>query len=349
MKKVAVVILNWNGEKLLKTFLPSVTKYTCNQLADIVVADNASTDNSVLFVKENYPNISIIQLSENYGFAEGYNQALKLIDNQYYVLLNSDVEVTENWLEPLVAFMDENNDVASVQPKLLAQHNKEYFEYAGAAGGFIDKYGYPFCRGRIFDCVEKDSHQYDNQIDVFWTTGACMLIRASEFCEAGGFDSSFFAHMEEIDLCWRLNARGKRLVCLPTSTAYHVGGATLNEESPRKTFLNFRNNLLMLYKNLSDKEFRKIYRVRIILDNLAAALFVLKAAPQNAKAIRDAHSEFRKIKKNYTRIKDENIVKQTTKEIETILPKSILWQFHVKRLKKFSSLIWRNLRPLLHF
>ncbi|HCO67924.1 MAG TPA: glycosyl transferase family 2, partial [Dysgonomonas sp.] len=271
MKKFAIVILNWNGKDLLEKYLPFLLKYTDTTIADIVIADNHSTDGSIEFLKTNYPNLSLIILPENYGFAEGYNKALAQVEAEYYVLLNSDVEVTENWLAPLTDFLDKNADTACVQPKILAERNKEYFEYAGACGGFIDKYGYPFCRGRIFATVENDEQQYNNPLQIFWATGACMVIRSKDFKDAGGFDGTFFAHMEEIDLCWRLNARGRKIYCIPQSVVYHVGGATLSKESPRKTFLNFRNNMLMLYKNLGYENFKRLFYTRISLDYLAAS------------------------------------------------------------------------------
>ncbi|MEN9918283.1 MAG: hypothetical protein RL662_719 [Bacteroidota bacterium] len=340
MKRVSVVILNWNGEKLLKTFLPSVIRHTNTELADIIVADNGSTDNSVSFLQINYPTVSILKLGKNYGFAEGYNKALSQIDSEYTVLLNSDVEVTLNWLEPLVNFLDKTSDTVAVQPQILAQLRKSYFEYAGACGGFIDRYGYPFCRGRIFGSVEQDKGQYDSPMQLFWATGACMLIRTNEYKNVGGLDASFFAHMEEIDLCWRLNARGKKVYCIPQSSVYHLGGGTLHEESPRKTFLNFRNNLLMLYKNLNDKEFRHIYRIRTVLDYLAIIQLLIKGKTSNVKSILAARKEFKKIKNNYTQTRDNNLNNETNMHIATIYPKSLIWQYYVKRKKTFSKLTW---------
>lgn len=337
MKKVSVVILNWNGKKLLEQFLPSIFQYTNLAIADIVIADNCSTDDSISFVKEAYPEAKLILLEENYGFAEGYNKALKEIETEYSLLLNSDVEVSDSWLEPLITYMDENADVGAAQPKLLAQRRKSHFEYAGAAGGYLDKYGYPFCRGRIFGSVEEDKGQYDTVADIFWATGACFMIRTADFFKIGGFDSSFFAHMEEIDLCWRLNARGRRVVCVPTSTVYHVGGATLSEESPRKTFLNFRNNLLMLYKNLPEKDLESTLRIRYYLDMLAVLQFYLTGKSKNAKAIRDAYKEFRATKANYD-VKRKVNLSETIQKVNTIYLKSILWSFYVKGKKVLSSL-----------
>ena len=285
MDKVAIVILNWNGEKFLQQFLPSLTYYTKSEGAVLYVADNASTDGSIAFLQKEYPAIKTIKLDKNYGFASGYNKALSQIDAEYFVLLNSDVELTEGWLEPLINYMDNNPDVGACQPKIKAFNRKTHFEHAGAAGGFIDYLGYPYCRGRVFNEVEQDNGQYDNIIDVFWASGACMVVRSALFFKVGALDDDFFAHMEEIDLCWRLNARGYRVVCVPQSTVYHVGGGTLNVESPRKTYLNFRNNLLMLYKNLPKKDLDKVLRIRKWLDYLAWLQHIFTGKKENAKAI----------------------------------------------------------------
>lgn len=337
MKKVSVVILNWNGRALLEKFLPALFKYTNLSLADIIVADNNSTDDSVEFVQNNYSESILILLDKNYGFAEGYNRALEQIETPYTVLLNSDVEVSEGWLEPLIDYLESDSLTSAVQPKIRAQRQKEYFEYAGASGGFIDKYGYPFCRGRIFGILEKDHGQYDSIMDVFWASGACFVIRTSDYKEVGGLDSSFFAHMEEIDLCWRLNARGRRIKCIPQSTVYHVGGATLSEESARKTYLNFRNNLLMLYKNLSEQDFRRVYRVRYYLDLLAWLKLYLSGKSENAKAVRDAYRDFNISKESYKQIRDENLVKQTLVPSQ-IYNKSIIVSYYLKSKRYFSKL-----------
>lgn len=340
MKKVAVVILNWNGKQLLEKFLPKLIQHTDGNVADIIIGDNASNDDSIEFLKKNYPTLSVIELSENYGFAEGYNRVLSHINTEYYLLLNSDVEVTHGWLQPLIHFLDNNKDMSAVQPKILSQRNKEYFEYAGASGGFIDKYGYPFCRGRLFTTLEKDNGQYENPQQIFWATGACMLIRKEDFRNVGGFDATFFAHMEEIDLCWRLNACGKKIFCIPQSTVYHVGGATLKKENPRKTYLNFRNNMLMLYKNLGYENFRKLFYTRMFLDYLAAFQMVLTGSFKNARAVMQARTEFRSIRKKYKTVRRENLKKQKVKTISTIYPKSLLWQYYIKGLKNFSQLNW---------
>ncbi len=338
MKKTAIVILNWNGRKLMEQFLPSIIENTLLYDTEIVVADNFSTDDSIPFLENAYPQVSLIRLADNYGYADGYNRALKQIDAEYFVLLNSDVEVTTGWLSPIITYLDSNIDVAAVQPKIKAYREKESFEYAGAAGGFIDKYGYPFCRGRIFKTLEKDNGQYDSPIDIFWASGACLVIRKKDFFDAGGFDASFFAHMEEIDLCWRLNARGRRVVCCPQSVVYHVGGATLNEESPRKTFLNFRNNLLMLYKNLPEDYLNRVLRIRKYLDYMAAFQYLLKGKRQNSISIFKAHKEFKRIRKQYVDLRKDNLEKTTQTSIRTIYPNSILRAYYLKGLRLFLEL-----------
>lgn len=340
MSKVAIVILNWNGVELLKQYLPSVIRYSNDEAVDIVVADNCSTDNSIHFVEENYPQVKCISLPENYGYAGGYNKALEQIEADYYVLLNSDVEVTENWLQPIISYLDENNDVAAAQPKILWQRKKDYFEYAGASGGYIDKYGYPFCRGRIFGDLEKDNGQYNDIAHVLWASGACLVIRSKDFWQIGGFDDFFFAHMEEIDLCWRLNIDGRRVVVIPSSEVYHVGAATLSKESPRKTFLNFRNNLLMLYKNLPNDRLDKVMRIRFFLDYLAVLKYVLEGKFSNAKAVINAHREFERNKDRYAKIRLLNREKNIDNNISAIYPRSILYDFYVKRCKVFSRLQW---------
>ncbi|MBQ2293175.1 MAG: glycosyltransferase, partial [Bacteroidaceae bacterium] len=260
--RIAVVILNFNGAEMLRAFLPSVVDYSPE--AEVIVADNCSTDASAQVMREEFPTVRYIQLEKNYGFADGYNRALAQVEAEYFLLLNSDVEVTQGWLAPMLEYMDSHPGVAACQPKLLSYKNKIEFEYAGACGGFIDKYGYPYCRGRIFDTVEEDKGQYDSVAELFWATGAALMIRAEDYRAAGGLDGTFFAHMEEIDLCWRLRSRGRGIVCIPQSCVYHVGGATLNKSNPRKTYLNFRNNLLMLYKNLPENELSHVMFVRAL-------------------------------------------------------------------------------------
>lgn len=337
-EKVAVVILNWNGKKLMEEFLPSVIAYSPAGLAEVVVADNGSTDSSIEMLKEKFPSVRIIRLDKNYGFAEGYNQALKQIDNEYTVLLNSDVEVTPNWLDAPLAALDTDPAIAAAQPKIRAQRNKEYFEYAGAAGGYMDIYGYPFCRGRMLHIVEKDEGQYDTPADILWATGACLFVRTAIYKEVGGLDSGFFAHQEEIDMCWRLRSRGYRLVCTPQSVVYHVGGATLQVESPRKTFLNFRNNLLMLYKNLPEKDLRHVMRVRFWLDYIAATKFLLSGHLQNAKAVYEARKAYFEMKPGYAAKRKENLAKTTLTTIPELMRSSLILSFYLKGKKKYANL-----------
>lgn len=291
--KIAVVILNWNGKKLLEQFLPSIIKYSPE--ADIYVADNASTDDSVYFLTLAYPTVRIIQNTENYGFAKGYNEALKNINADVFALVNSDIEVTQNWLQPIIGEFQKNRSTSIIQPKILDYKQKDYFEYAGAAGGFIDKYGYPFCRGRIFDTVEKDLAQYNDDIDIFWASGACMFIRKQVFNDLKGFDADFFAHQEEIDLCWRALNNGYKIKYVAQSTVYHVGGATLQASNPQKTYLNFRNSLLMLHKNLPTKNLYSKLFVRLMLDGVAGARFLLQGKPNYTIAIIKAHFGFYKL------------------------------------------------------
>lgn len=337
MKKVSIVILNWNGSKLLRQFLPSVLAHSPASWAEVIVADNGSSDDSIELLKSSFPEVGIIALDRNYGFAEGYNKALGEIDTEYCVLLNSDVEVTLGWLDAPLALLDKEPTVAAVQPKIRAERQRDYFEYAGAAGGYLDRYGYPFCRGRMMHCVEKDEGQYDNTADILWVSGACLFIRTAVYKEAGGLDATFFAHQEEIDLCWRLRNRGHRLVCTPQSVVYHVGGATLHAESPRKTFLNFRNNLLMLYKNLPEKELKGVMRFRFWTDYLAAAKFLLTGHPRNAKAVYDARKAFFRLKPEYQAIRQENIRKTTALSIPEIFKKSLLIAFYLKGKKGFKE------------
>jgi GT2 family glycosyltransferase len=289
--KVAVVILNWNGKNFLKKFLPSVVSYNTSS-AQLIVADNASTDDSIAFLKTNYPQINIIQNTTNGGFAKGYNDALQLVNAEYYVLLNSDVEVTPNWIEPIVTLMDLDKTIAACQPKIKSFTQRNHFEYAGAAGGFIDKYGYPFCRGRILDNVEEDKGQYDDDREIFWATGACLFIRANCFHQLKGFDEDFFAHMEEIDLCWRLKNIGYKIMYCADSTVYHVGGGTLNKLSPQKTFLNFRNNLMLLCKNHASQYFVIKLFIRFVLDGVAGVKFLLSGEFGHFVAVINAHFSF---------------------------------------------------------
>ncbi len=338
MKKTTVIILNWNGRKLLEQFLPSVMAHSNNNDTEVAIADNASTDDSVEFVKANYPTVRLIILDKNYGFAEGYNRAIDKVDSEYVVLLNSDIETTENWLSHLTDYLDKHPDVCAVQPKILSQKQKNYFEYAGASGGFIDKFGYPFCRGRVLNHVEMDNGQYDTPIPVFWATGACLCIRREAYIANGGLDARFFAHMEEIDLCWRLHARGYQIMCLPRSVVYHVGGASLNKDNPRKTYLNFRNNLLMLYKNTEPKQFSRLIAIRTFLDALAMLNLALQNKWRSAKAVLLAHRDFYQLKSQFAADKAENLSLTTSHSCHGKFNGSILWNYYFKGRKTFESI-----------
>lgn len=335
-KDTAVVILNYNGEAMLGRFLPSVVKFSPE--ARVVVADNGSTDNSVSAVRAAFPSVEVLELGSNLGYAGGYNRALAQIDATYYVLLNSDVEVTEGWLAPLLQLMESDSKVVACQPKVLAFNNKKFFEYAGAAGGFIDSYGYPYCRGRIFDTVEEDKGQYNDVCDIFWATGAALVVRAEAFKAVEGLDARFFAHMEEIDLCWRMLARGGAIKVVPSSVVYHVGGATLKKSNPQKTYLNFRNNLLLLYKNLPCEELRRVMRVRTLLDYVAAFKFLLSGSVANFRAVLRARRDFKRMKGEFAPSRAENISKATVDVPAGVSAFSLLWQYYVKGKRRFSQL-----------
>ena len=337
--RTAVVILNWNGEKFLNQFLPVLLRNTQLPGVDIYVADNASTDNSLSLIEEQFPTVKTLLLDKNYGFAGGYNKALAQINADYFVLLNSDVEVTENWLQPLLNYMNENADVAACQPKIKSFYNRDYFEHAGASGGFIDYLGFPFCRGRVVGTAEMDRGQYDTVIDVFWATGACLLIRSELYNQVGGLDDEFFAHMEEIDLCWRLKGQGFRIVCIPQSEVYHVGGGTLQVEHPHKTYLNFRNNLLMLYKNLPQKSLSNIMRWRMLFDYAAAFQLFVTGKPQNAKSVFKARKDFKKMLPGFVDKRIENLSSATRTDFPEMLRKSIVIEYYLKGNKTYSKLI----------
>ena len=338
MAKVAIVILNWNGQKMLTKFLPNVIEYS-RQDAEIWVADNSSSDGSMHLLETQFPQVKTIVLEQNFGFAEGYNRALHQIEADYYVLLNSDVEVSHHWLTPLIEFMDSHPQVAACQPKLLAEYDKDSFEYAGACGGFLDKYGYPFCRGRIFGMVERDNGQYDYQQEILWATGACMMIRSADYWKAGGLDGRFFAHNEEIDLCWRLRLMGRKIYCIPESEVYHVGGGTLPKSNPMKTFLNFRNNLTMLYKNLSDRELSHVMRVRWFLDYLAAfEMLLLQRNWGDFKAVFKARKAFKEWRSSFDEERKRIQAQRVEEEIPQIFKISILWQYYAKGVKNFKDL-----------
>jgi GT2 family glycosyltransferase len=329
MKKVAVIVLNWNGRELMERFLPSVVANTPERVADIVVADNGSTDGSLALLSEKFPSIRVLPFDRNYGFAEGYNKAIAEVDTPYAVMLNSDVEVTPDWLDFPLFMLDKYPRIAAIQPKILNWKERDKFDYAGAAGGFIDAYGYPFCRGRILNRIEIDREQYDYECSLFWASGACCFLRRETYLEVGGMDARFFAHQEEIDLCWRLHARGHLVYYTPDTVVYHVGAATLSVESPRKTFLNFRNNLLMLYKNLPENKLRHVMRVRCVLDWLAALHFLLKGHRDNAEAVIRARREYRQLRDEYASVRSENLKLTVVDHINRIMPGSLLYLYYV--------------------
>lgn len=336
MKPVAVIILNWNGEKLLREFLPSVVANTDTSIADVIVADNGSTDGSRELLRKEFPQVKLLEFDENLGFAGGYNRALRDTGYRYTLLLNSDVETPAGWLTPLHNFMEAHPDAAACQPKILSYKQKEKFEYAGAAGGFIDRNGYPYCRGRIFDTVEDDNGQYDIPVEVFWATGAALMVRTDLYEKAGGLDERFFAHMEEIDLCWRLLLMGHTLWCVPASHVYHLGGGSLPAANPRKTYLNFRNNLLLLHKNLPAADLRGALLRRRLLDTVAWAKFILTLDLPNASAILRAHRDFRRMRREYTTHPPVNLLARSA-DRRTRRP-DILLSYFIKRKRHYSQL-----------
>ncbi|MCF6279149.1 MAG: glycosyltransferase family 2 protein [Flavobacteriaceae bacterium] len=330
--KIAIVILNWNGQKLLEQFLPSIIKYSKLKNCTIYVADNASTDNSIEFVKNKYKSIKIILNTENGGYAKGYNDALKNIEADIFALVNSDIEVTKDWLQPIIEEFENNKKTAVVQPKILDYKNNVFFEYAGAGGGHIDRYGFPFCRGRIFNYLELDNQQYNNTIDIFWASGACLFIRKEVFNILGGFDETYFAHQEEIDLCWRAKNMNYAVKYVGASTVYHVGGATLQETNPKKTYLNFRNSLFTLTKNLPKKTLFPVLSIRLILDGIAAIRFLLQSKPLYVWIILKAHISF------YVNL-PLNLKKRTKNNKRNYYYiKSIVWQHFIKGKNKFDEL-----------
>lgn len=330
--KIAIVILNWNGQVLLENYLPSVTQYSTG--ATIYLADNASTDQSVQFVRNNYPEVKIIQNATNGGFAKGYNEALKHVDADVFCLLNSDVEVTENWLEPITKIFTDVSDASIVQPKILDLLNPEFFEYAGAGGGFIDRLGYPFCRGRIFQTLEEDNGQYDDFIEIFWATGACMFIKSPVFRELGGFDEDYFAHQEEVDLCWRAKNKGYKVYYTGASSVYHLGGSTLSNMNPKKTYLNFRNSLFSITKNLPRKKAFPIIFARLILDGVAFFRFIFQSRVKHGFAILRAHLSFyRHLRRMYRKREKVNFTPNY------YLVKSIVWSYFVNGIRNFNVLV----------
>ena len=338
MEKLAIVILNWNGAQMLKTYLPSVLHYSRDE-ATVYVADNASTDDSLALLKDSFPECRLITLEKNWGFAEGYNKALSQIEAEYYLLLNSDIEVTHHWLTPLIEYMDSHEEVAACQPKLLSAADHDCYEYAGASGGFLDRFGYPFCRGRIFDTVEEDNGQYDYRAEILWATGATLMIRSKDYWDAGGLDGRFFAHNEEIDLCWRLRIKGRKIVCLPESFVYHVGGGTLPKSNPMKTFLNFRNNLTMLYKCLPESELGPVMRWRWLLDYVAAwEMLLLKKNVGDFKAVYRARRAFKRWQKDFEADRKAIQASRKAEKIPEQRRFSLLWQYYVKGRKTFAEL-----------
>lgn len=338
MKLVSIVILNWNGRQHLEQFLPALVRHTVHPAAEIVVADNGSKDDSLLFMKKEYPSIRVIELDKNHGFSGGYNRAMEQVDTRYMLLLNSDIEVTEGWLEPMLELMEKDEKVGACTPRFLDFKHKSYFEYAGAAGGFIDRFGYPFCRGRIFDSLEEEKGQYNDDTDIFWGSGACLMVRSDLYRELGGLDEQFFAHMEEIDLCWRVQRMGYRIRYVSGSVVYHVGGATLHRENPFKTFLNFRNNLLMLYKNLPSRGRGKILFQRMVLDGISALRFLTTGNFKDFWAVARAHMAYYGMKSSYNGIKQRNNSTENDVIVTGIYQRSIVVDFFLKKKKKFSAL-----------
>lgn len=336
MSSTAVVILNWNGENQLRSFLPSVVEHTPD--AEIIIADNASTDASVKWIQTAYPQIRIIRLNKNHGYAGGYNEALKEVESDYLLLLNSDVEVTANWLSPLSTLLDANQTIAACQPKILSQREKKFFEYAGAAGGFMDSYGIPFCRGRIFTTIEKDVHQYDDPVPIFWASGACLMVRNEVFKRAHGFDASFFAHMEEIDLCWTIHRMGYQIAFQPKSLVYHVGAATLKKENPKKTYLNFRNSLWMLHKHLPKDMLLKVLFIRLCMDGLAGLHYLVRGQWPQTVAVFNAHMSFYFSKNKSEKRKALSRYPFFYKDQPIILGSSIIGEYYLKGKKTYQAL-----------
>ena len=336
MKRVAVVILNWNGEKMLREFLPDVVRHSTG--AEIVVADNASTDGSLQMLEREFPTVRRIVLDRNHGFAQGYHLALEQVDAEFYLLLNNDVQVGADWLSPLLEYMDNNPHVAACQPKLLCHWDRARFEYAGASGGYIDAWGYPYCRGRVMGTVEEDKGQYDEPASLLWATGAALMIRREAYWQAGGLDGRFFAHQEEIDLCWRLRSRGYGIACVPQSKVWHVGGGTLPKDSPHKTYLNFRNNLLLLYKNLPDERLETVMRVRFWLDALASVQFLLTGKWGSFLAVWRGRRDFFRMRPQFVADRERNLKAAVLSPVPEQTAVSILWQYYARGKKTFKEI-----------
>lgn len=341
---VAIVILNHNGRELLQTFLPSVVQHSLGY--EVIVADNGSTDDSLVLLSSRFPQVRVIPFGQNLGFCRGYNEALRQVQADYYVLLNSDVEVTPGWLPPMVRLLEQDPQIGACQPKIRSYHHRELLEYAGAGGGYLDRWGYPFCRGRLFDTVEEDRGQYDNVQPVFWATGACLLVRVKAYWELGGLDEDFFAHMEEIDFCWRLQNVGYKVFYYGRSHVYHVGGGTLPQNNPQKTYLNFRNGLALLYKNLPDKALALTLRVRLVLDGIAALRLLLKGDRAGVKAIWDAHGHFFRNRSRLEQKRQAARPKKNLSGLSGLYAKSVVWQYFGKGKKKFTDLHIPDRTPL---
>lgn len=338
MNLVSIVILNWNGREFLEKFLPGLIRDSDMPGAEVVIADNASSDDSIRYLEKEFPDLKIIRLEKNLGFSGGYNRAFQEIDSKYTLLLNSDIEVTRDWLSPLLDHMENDENCAACTPKIKDFNSRDKFEYAGAAGGYIDRYGYPFCRGRIFDELESDQGQFDDPADIFWGSGACLMVRSELYKAAGGLDEQFFAHMEEIDLCWRLKMMGHTIRYIPTSTVYHVGGGTLKRGHPMKTFLNFRNNLLLLHKNLPLRRRKRIIFIRMLLDGVSAFRFLLQGAVKDFTAVIRAHMAYHGMKRSYGSLALRNNNKGNGVIVSGIYPKSIVAAFFLKGKKRFNQL-----------
>jgi len=334
MSRVAIVILNHNGSSFLDQFLPSVIKYSSG--FEVVVADNASTDSSIEILRKNFPQVKLIEFTENYGFCGGYNRALKQLDADFFAIINSDIEVTENWIGPILELFDQNEQIAAIQPKLLDYNKKDKFEYAGGAGGFIDKFGYPFCRGRIFESIETDRGQYDDNREIFWATGACFFIRAKLFEEYGGFDETFFAHMEEIDLCWRMKMDGYKILHCGSSKVYHVGGGTLAYSNPRKTYLNFRNSMMLLIKNLPAGELLWKLPFRWMVDYIAILKFIMTGHKRDGIMILKAHLFI--LKNFFKTLRKRKTINKKRYNAVGLYPKWVLFDYHVAGVRKFGDL-----------
>jgi GT2 family glycosyltransferase len=334
---VAIVIIHWNKVDYLERFLPSVVASDYPNL-QIVVADNCSTDESVAFIRKNYPQVKIVQNDANYGYAGGYNKALQHVKADYYILLNNDIEVGANWIKPVIAAMQGDEKIAAAQPKMLQYTNKQFFEYAGAAGGFIDKLGYVFCKGRLFETCEEDKQQYEGVQNVFWATGACLFIKADAFHEAAGFDEHFFAHMEEVDLCWRLQLLGYKVISVPESHVYHLGGGTLNKQSDQKTFLNFRNSLIMLLKNLPANKVWWLIPFRHLLDTMSSVFFLLNGFPKHSLAIHKAHFHFARYFFKWLKLRRKTQATIKNTQLLGVYEQSVVWRHFIEKKQTFNEL-----------